>query len=364
MLALGRTRELLRGAIAEGREVGTQLHVVRGAESSGLALGSARVDARMGDDSIVLWFSSVKPLMGVAIGQLVERGLVGFDDPVAQHLPEFAQNGKERVTLRHLLTHTACMPNAHRTWSLETWDEIVAKICAAALEPDWVLGRDSAYHVASAWYVLGEIVRRRDGRPYPRYVREAILGPLGIDELWVGMPAEDYAANQERIAQLHDERDGSLLATPFWAWDGSREALALCRPGGSGWGTSQALARFYAMLLGGGELDGVRILESDTVACLIAPAVVGAHDRVFATRLDRGLGFVLDSKAYGLSSAWYGTRCSSRTFGHGGYFSSVAFADPAHDLAVALAWNTVIEPKKHDQRLRETLDALYEDLGC
>lgn len=364
MLALPRTRAVLERGVVAGREMGVQLHVLRGPESGGIAFGSARVDARMLDDTLVLWFSSVKPLMGVAIGQLVERGLVGFDDPVMLHLPEFAQNGKESVTLRHLLTHTSCIPNAHRTWSQESWDEILAKICAAALEEDWVLGRDSAYHVASAWYVLGEIVRRRDGRPYDRYVREAILAPLGIDELWVGMPEADYAANRERTAQLHEHRDGMHLGVPFWAWNGSREALALCRPGGSGWGTARALARFYAMLLGGGALDGVRVLAPDTVACLVAPAVVGAHDRVFATRLDRGLGFVLDSKAYGLASAWYGTRCSSRAFGHGGYFSSVAFADPADDLAVALAWNTVLDAKRHDLRLHEALDALYEDLAA
>jgi CubicO group peptidase (beta-lactamase class C family) len=118
------------------------------------------------------------------------------------------------------------------------------------------------------------------------------------------------------------------------------------------------------MLLGGGALDGARLLRPDTVECLTARSLVGATDRVFGAVLDRGLGFVLDSKRYGPESAWYGTRGSGRAFGHGGYLCSVAFADPGHGLAVALAWNGLAPPEKHARRTRETLDALYEDLGC
>jgi len=363
VLKLERTCAVLERGIAERLHAGAQLYASRNGESAQLALGLARPGAPMRDDTLVLWFSSVKPFMSVAIGQLVERGLVGFDDPVARHLLEFAANGKERITLRHLLTHTSCIPNAHRTWSRESWDEIVAKICAAGVEPGWVVGRDCAYHVASAWYVLGEIVRRRDGRAYSRYVREAIFGPLGVDDFWVGMPAEDFAANRPRIAHPYDASGGKLEPIGFWAWNGSAEALALCRPGGSGWGTARALGRFYEMLLAGGALAGARVLDADTVECLTERALEGVDDRGFATKLDRGLGFVLDSKAYGPTSAWYGTRGSGRAFGHGGYFSSVGFADPERDLAVALAWNGLIEPERHDLRLREALDALYEDLG-
>ena len=362
MLELSRTRAVLERGIAERLHAGAQVYVSRDLESAQLALGLARPDAPMREDTLVLWFSAVKPLMSVAIGQLVERRLVDFDDPVARHLPEFGANGKERITLRHLLTHTSCIPNAHRTWSRESWDEIVAKICAAGVEPGWVVGRDCAYHVASAWYVLGEIVRRRDGRPYARFVREAILAKLGSDDLWVGMSAEEFAANRSRIAGLYVASGANLEPTGFWAWNGSAEALSLCRPGGSGWGTARSLGRFYEMLLAGGVRDGARVLRADTVSCLTERALEGVFDRGFGTKLDRGLGFVLDSKAYGPASAWYGTLGSGRAFGHGGYFSSVGFADPGNGLAVALAWNGVIEPERHDRRLREALDALYEDV--
>lgn len=363
MLALPRTRAVLERGIAERLQASAQLYVSRNGEPGELALGLARPDAPMRADTLVFWLSSVKPVMSVAIGQLVERGLVGFDDPVARHLPEFAANGKERVTLRHLLTHTACIPNAHRDWSAESWDEILGKIFRAPLEPGWVLGRDCAYHVASAWYVLGEIVRRRDGRPYSRYAREAIFAPLGLTDFWLGMSPGEIAANRAPVARPYDASGGKLEPIEFWAWNGSAESLAVCRPGGSGWGTARALGRFYEMLLAGGTLAGARVLGSDTVECLTARALEGANDRIFRVRLDRGLGFVLDSKAYGLDSAWYGTRGSGRAFGHGGYFSSVGFADPGRGLAVALAYNGIIEPPRHDLRLREAIDALYEDLG-
>jgi CubicO group peptidase (beta-lactamase class C family) len=360
VLELARARAALERGMAERLHAGAQLAVFRGGELAGeLALGRARPDAEMRSDSIVFWFSSVKPVMSVAIGQLVERGLVRFDDPVASHLPEFAANGKSGITLRHLLTHTAGIPNAHREWSRESWDEILAKICAAAPEPGWAIGRDCGYHVASAWYVLGEIVRRLDGRSYDRYVREAIFAPLGIHDFWIGMAASDFAANRARIAHPYDASSGKLEPIAFWAWTGSAESVALCRPGGSGWGTARALAGFYAALVAGGP----PILRRETLETLTAASLRGVRDRNFGVVLDRGLGFVLDSKAHGPGSAWYGNRVSPRTFGHQGYFSSVAFADPDHDLAVALAWNGLTEPAKHEARVHAALDALYEDLA-
>ncbi len=220
------------------------------------------------------------------------------------------------------------------------------------------LGIDCEYHVASAWYMLGEIVRRRDGRSYSEYVREAILAPLGIRGFWVGMSASDCEANRARIAHPHSVTRDRLEPIDFWAWSGSAESLAICRPGGSGWGTARALAGFYAALLCG----GAPIIRRETLECLTAVALPAVHDRSFNVVLNRALGFVLDSKEFGPASAWYGNRVSPRAFGHAGYYSSVAFADPEHDLAVALAWNGFGPAAKNDARVHAALDGLYEDL--
>ena len=326
-----------------------QLAVQIGGELGELAVGRARADAELRPDSIVLWMSSTKPLMPVALAQLAARGLLAFEDPVAAHLPEFAANGKGGITLRHLLTHTAGIPNAHKSWSRETWDEILAKICAAAPEPGHQLGADCEYHVASAWYVLGEIVRRRGGRTYSEYVREAIFAPLGTRDFWVGMPASDYAREHGRIASPHE----------FWGFSGSADALAICRPGGSGWGTARALATFYAALAGGGP----PLVSRESLESLTSCALRAAHDRNLGITLNRGLGFVLDSKSYSPASAWYGTRCSDRAFGHAGFGSSTAFADPEHGLAVALAWNGFASEEANRARTTPVLDALYAELG-
>ncbi len=138
----------------------------------------------MRSDHLMLWMSSVKPVTAIAIAQMWERGLLSIDDPVARHIPEFAVNGKAAITIRHVLTHTGGFPKAALQWSDAPWDNVVAEICAGPIEAGWIPGQTAGYHVACGWYILGELVRRLDGRPYSRYVRESIFEPLGmIDSL-------------------------------------------------------------------------------------------------------------------------------------------------------------------------------------
>ena len=141
----------------------------------------------------------------------------------------------------------------------------------------------------------------------------------------------------------------------------SREALANCRPGGNGRGPIRELGRFYEALLDGGR----DIISGETLETLITRHTVGLKDRIFNFPLDRGLGFVIDSKHYGPAAAWYGSRCSPRAFGHAGYVSSVGFADPKYGLAVALAFNGMLEAAsaRHDAGINAAVDAVYEDLN-
>ena len=361
---LPRTLDVIERGIADRLHIGAQLYVSRsGAPVADLAIGEARVGVSLQPDSLMLWMSSVKPVTGVAIAQQWERGGLQLDDPVCRHIPEFGSHGKEVVTVRHVLTHTGGFPSAARTWSSTPWEQIIAEICEAALEPGWIPGRHAGYHVASGWYVLGEIVRRLDGRPFDRYVREAIFEPLGMHDAWIGMPADRHRSYGDRIAPMHDCSGQAPQPHPFWMWSGSAEACAVCRPGGSGWGPLRELGRLYEALLGGGQRNGNRILSPQTVDALATRHTVGLMDRTFNVRLDRGLGVVVDSKQYGPGADWYGPACSPRTFGHRGYVSSVGFADPEHGLVVALAFNGMTEPTKHDTRIRAALAAIYRDLG-
>lgn len=360
--ALQRTRAVIEQGCAERLHIGAQVYAsIGGAVRADLALGEARAGVALTTDSLMLWMSSVKPVTTAALLQLRERRLLDLDDPVCRSIPEFAAGGKESVTLRHVLTHTGGFPAVGLQWSATPWDDILAEICAAPLEAGWVPGGRCAYHVASGWYVLAEVIRRLDGREYRRYVREAIFEPLGMTDSWVGMPADRHRVYGDRIAPMH-ATEVEPIPHPYWPWAGSAAACAICRPGGSAWGPARELGRFYEALLAGGEWQGRRILQPETVELMTARHTAGKLDETFNVRLDRGLGVVVDSKRYGPGADWFGSHCSNGTFGHGGYRSSVAFADPAHALAVAVVFNGMPTDAAHEARMRETLDALYSDL--
>jgi CubicO group peptidase (beta-lactamase class C family) len=121
------------------------------------------------------------------------------------------------------------------------------------------------------------------------------------------------------------------------------------------------LARFYEMLLAGGE----NVLSTGSVRELTARHRVGKFDQTFRHVMDWGLGFIINSNRYGADTVPYGfgRHASEETFGHGGAQSSTSFADPQHELVVAIAWSGAPGEAKHQQRVRDTLTALYEDLG-
>ena len=360
-----RASKIIEDGIKARLHLGAQLYVSReGRTIADLAFGEAREGVPMRPDTLMLWMSSVKPITAVAIAQMWERGKLGLDDLVARHIPEFGCKGKERVTIRHVLTHTGGFPAAVLMWSADPWEKIIAQLCDAPLAPGWVPGEKMGYHVASGWYALAEIIRRIDGRAYSLFTREEIFEPLGMRDTWLGMPPErhrEYAANN-RIAPMHFATGvAKPIPHPFEPWRDGADSLAFCRPGGSARGPIHDLGRFYeAMLAGGGG-----VLKAQTVEAISARHLVGMRDHTFGYPLDRGLGVVIDSKQYCNAAAWYGNRCSRRTWGHAGYFSSVGFVDPENKVVVALVFNGMLESQenRHDARMTSTIDAVYEDLG-
>jgi CubicO group peptidase (beta-lactamase class C family) len=356
---LRKTTELIDRGIADGLHIGAQLYASRNREPlASLAIGDGRPDVAMTADTLVPWLSCSKPIGAISLAQLRERGVLDFDDRVAHHIPEFAQNGKDAITIRHLLTHTSGLRAPALGWESKTWDEIIAAICATSLQSGRTPGEKAGYSPASSWYVLGEIVRRLDGRTYDRYVREAIFEPLGMSDSWIGMPIERYRAYGERIALMPDtSKSPPIFRTPA---DDELDATRP-RPGGGGRGPARQLARFYEMLLAGGE----NLISPESVRELTARHRVGLFDHTFRHVMDWGLGFIINSARYGKETVPYGfgDHASAETFGHGGSQSSASCADPKHGLAVAIVWNGTPGEAKHQTRARATLTALYEDLG-
>jgi CubicO group peptidase (beta-lactamase class C family) len=358
-----RLADLLEQGTAAGLQIGAQVFISQAGETlADFASGAARVEVPMTPSTIMPWRSASKPVAAVALAQLFERGELDFDDPVVRFVPEFGTHGKQGVTLRHILTHTAGFRTLDLPWAEMAWDEILARICDLPLEPGWVPGEKAGYHVATSWFLLGEVVRRVDGRFYAQYVRDEIFEPLGMHDSWIGMPPERFQAYGDRIGFLYNTERGALA--PHAIADAAH--YIACLPGSSGCGPIRELGRFYEMLLAGGAGPaGVRILLPSTVALLTARHRVGMFDETFRHTLDWGLGFIIDSNRYGWQTVPYGfgRHASPRAFGHGGAQSSVGFADPEFGLVVALVANGTPGEARHSKRIRQWNTAIYEDLG-
>jgi CubicO group peptidase (beta-lactamase class C family) len=392
MMVLAKSRAVLERGIQDGLHPGAQLYVSRRGEPVGeLALGEARPGVPMAADTLMLWLSASKPVAAVAIGQLWERGLLRLDDPIALHVPEFGQGGKEGITVRHALTHTGGFRLLQVGWPDASWDEIIATICAARREPRWEPGEKAGYHTASSWFLLGEVVHRLTNQPFADYVRAEIFAPLGMADSWIGMPAAAWR-----------ELDASGRLAIWWDTEAvpprphthhHELAVTRCSPGGNGWGPMRELGRFYEALLLGGERAGRRILWPQTVEALTARHRTGMLDHTFRQVMDWGLGFIPNSRP-GLAETWialraqdrvgtapagsaapaargpepvipyhYGSHASRRAWGHSGYRSTTAFADPEHGVVVAVAVNGTPADAAHTRRFDALLAAVYEDLG-
>lgn len=360
-MQFSRSLELIEQGIERGLHIGAQLYVSRRlVPLADLGIGECRGGVALNAATVMLWLSSSKPLGAAAILQLQERGRLHVDDPVVRHIPEFGTGGKQTVTIRHLLTHTGGFRWVDTGWPHTTWDEVISRICRAPLEARWVPGERAGYHAYSSWYILGELVRRIDGRNFSDYVRQEVFEPLGMRDSWIGMDVETYHEYGDRLGLMQNTEKPGMPPHDFSTALGAAGAV----PGGNGHGPIRELAAFYETLLCGGRRGGTRLLAADTVQWMTRRHRSGMFDETFRHTIDWGLGLILDSKQHGEAVPYgYGRHASPTTFGHSGSQSSVAFCDPEHELVVALVFNGRPGERRHQARVRAVLDAIYEDAG-
>lgn len=361
---LSQTLNQIRLGIDQGLHVGAQCCVIHHKQVIlDTALGIARPDVPMTPDTLTCWMSAGKPLTAVAIAQLWERGKLSLDDTVAAHIPEFSAGGKESITLRHLLTHTGGFRGVANNTSTLAWGQVIDQICRARIEPHWTPGQKAGYHIASSWFVLGEIIRRVDGRPVDQYLREEIFFPLGVTDSWMGIPAEAHTTYGDRIAMAYNTADPAHPnPNPSTA---SAHAASLVRPGANARGPLHDLARFYQMLLSGGTFAGTQILTAQTVEAITARHRTGLFDHTFGHKMDWTLGFAKCSNHYDNAADIpynFGPAASPRTFGHGGHQCAIAFADPERELVFTLLFNGMPGEVKHHQRMGEILAAFDAEI--
>ncbi len=311
------------------------------------ASGAGQVD---GGTLFTSW-STTKGFAATCIHLLAEGGALDYETPVASCWPEFGCHGKEGITIRHVLTHAAGIPQmpAGATPEMITdWEAMCTAI--ATHEPLWPPGSRTAYHALVFGWIVGEVIRRIDGRPIAQFAQEELCAPLGIDDFYLGIPDEV----EPRVAALRDD-DGTPDATSVP--DGTfvppatmRERAAPAHlmkaevmnrpdvrrasyPGAGGIMSARAIARLYAMLGNGGELDGVRMLSGER-ALEISSLQTDAEDEVMGVRVRKGLGFLLAGAPETGGDVRMGR--SEAAFGHPGHGGSIGFADPSRKLALGM----------------------------
>jgi CubicO group peptidase (beta-lactamase class C family) len=305
-------------------------------------------------DTLFSLFSGTKPFSSIALLQQIERGRAGLDDPIAMHWPAFGLLGKDKIRLRHILSHRGGFPTIPAALTPERWGDWTTATDAIATMPlEYPPGTASAYHHLTQQWVCAEIVRRLDGRAYAEYVRAEILEPLGLGDTYIGLPRE----LEHRVAKLH-ATDG----TDSWGLDIMQtiQRVALHRlvvPAASGVSTARDMARFYATISAGGTLDGARVLQPETVAQMLRVEVDGEIDRTFDVPVRRGLGFELGGLA-DPRRHWPGATSTVSTFWHGGFGSSVCWGDAHSGVAMAFLSNGVRRDEAGAIARRDLSDAV------
>ncbi|MEM1447309.1 MAG: serine hydrolase domain-containing protein [Planctomycetota bacterium] len=370
MDALPATEKLIHDGIDQGLHSGAQVCVWRGDDCiADEALGEARPGVAMTPETLTLWMSSCKPITAIALARLIEADVVHLDDPVAEYVAGFGQNGKQDITLRHVLTHTGGFRSVVFRYPEQTWDEAIAAIGKARLETGWELGVTAGYHPHSGWNILGRVLEIARGQPLGEHLRDAVLLPLGMSDSYLGVPEARYDDVEPRLSAMVD----TGKSTPVDLKYHTREWITGQRPGGNAYGPANQLARFFRAMLRGGELDGQRIVTAETVSDFTRRHRRDTMDRTFRAVMDWGLGFMVNNRRHDDANRAthgdigtpynFGPHASDQAFGHGGNQSSVAFADPAHDLAIVVVFNGMPGEPAHQQRMHAVLGAIYEDLG-
>ncbi len=332
-------------------------------------------------DAIVNVWSVGKAVTAIATLRQVERGMVDLDAPVADVWPEFAQAGKALLPLRYLLTHQAGLSAVRAPLppgaNLLSWDTMTAAL--AAQGPWWEPGTAHGYHVNTFGFLSGEVVRRATGRRLRDVVHDDIAAPLGINFFmgfgpeedhrvadWVNPPPDpDAASRRPWLNRDPSEVEGidlmRVLAyrNPPSLPDGrgdvnGRTWRAAEYPSTAPHSNARSIARIFGALACGGAVDGVRVLQPDTIDRAIEEQAHG-DDLVLGRPTRFGLGFQLTMPGVRPLGP------NPRTFGHYGNGALLGFADPDARIGFSYVCNRAGRSWR-DPRNIALIDALYASL--
>ncbi len=305
------------------------------------AIGETRPGVPATPETPFCVFSVSKAVTAMLVHLLDGRNLIRLDDRVVEYIPEFGRHGKDRITIRHVLTHRAGIPSITGHSDVELlgdWDRILALLCDA--RPVWPPGRRLAYHAITGGYVLGEIVQRVTGKDIRRFLREEVSDKLGMRWFGYGVGREQtHEVAQNRFTGPRVPPPLSLLVkrslgVPFErAVEISNDPryLTAVVPSGNVVATAPELSAFFELLRNGGELGGVRIFDRRTVQRALTESSYLEIDLTLGLPVRYGMGVMLGGDT--LSPFGPGT---PRAFGHYGFINVIGWADPQRSLSAAL----------------------------
>ena len=317
-------------------------------------------------DTIVNVYSTTKTMTALTALLLADRGQLDFDAPVARYWPEFAANGKERIKVSHLMSHSAGLSGWKEKITkndLYDWDKATSLLAAQA--PFWEPGTAPGYHAMTQGYLVGEVIRRIDGRTVGTVFREEIAEPLGAD-FHIGLPASE----DSRVAELVPPPPGDAVGdqpnmselvrnmstnpgvdvaeTKTRAWRGAEI------PAAGGTGNARSIAEVHAILANGGVAKGKRFMSEAGCRKALELQIEGT-DLVMNVPARFGMGFGLSGGLIPLPNA--------NSMFWGGYGGSLAIIDMDAKTSFGYAMNRMVGTTTGDLRAFGLAMAMWESLS-
>ncbi len=340
------------------------------------------------ENTITTMFSSTKGLVALCFLMLADRGEFSYDQPVSMYWPEFAAEGKEAISIRTFLNHRSGLITIDTPISLEDLEERPEDVAtlAAAQKPFWQPGEDQGYHAVTYGIYAAEIFKRIANESLGSFFAREVASPLHID-VFIGLPADKrdelsqiYPANfSDKLFQMvpkmlfSGSTEGRVYRSVAFGGDAAKafsnpkelgirgienfnssQVHAMELPWGNGIGNARGMAKIYAALANGGEIDGVRLVSPQAIEPLLARQSWSERDRVLCKPQGWSQGFIKEDTAI--------FSPNTESFGHPGAGGALGWCDPTNHLAIAYIPNKMATHIR-SPRARALVAAAYRSIG-
>src|SRR5437868_3959864 len=330
----------------------------------------ARREQPWTEDTIVLIWSATKGIGSACLLHVLQEHKIDIERRVGEFWPEFAQAGKESITLGELLSHQAGLAALDR--KVDVLDHAAVVDALEKQEPNWPPGTAHGYHARTFGFLLDELVRRISGIRIPEYWRKIFAEPLALD-IWIGLPEEEnarvatmYAAKAGRGTEKFYREvatKGAFANKVFGSPSGLQAVSAMNKPeirakpivSFGGIASAHSLAKFYAMLANGGSGPDGQVFFSKKSLDWMRTTLSDGMDKVFAIPTAFSAGFMKEAR----DSPKKIFRGSPTAFGQPGAGGSHAFADPENKMGFAYVMNQMEQTVLPNEKSLRLVEVIY-----